>query len=261
MIKQGDRAQKNYRRSETLPTSPATATALPPAAVIFSMIPCNLSFLRAIATTIAPSCAKRFVIASPMPELAPVTMATLSSNFPMMVPSWISHSDGGTGTTFPYRGWTPKFRRTAPCSGCTCPFERTFDHPDTRDHLDRWCRYTLTIPVVITDEGIGSGEGGGSRQGHGSSIPSQTARNSSGARLVASITILISWFPVQVPAFRLLPSIQKRSMVSASGTYRRRAPARREKGGFSRTRSARIPVPRSPIERPNSRKARWWSAG
>src|SRR5579862_6352985 len=58
--------------------------ALPPAFSISPASVFNLSSLRAAAITSAPSSAKRFAVARPMPALAPATNATLPANLPAM---------------------------------------------------------------------------------------------------------------------------------------------------------------------------------
>src|SRR5262249_14526607 len=57
-----------------------TAEALPPAAAASATTFSSASPVRAAPRTIAPSPARRFAIAAPMPREAPVTRATLPSN-------------------------------------------------------------------------------------------------------------------------------------------------------------------------------------
>src|SRR3546814_12644893 len=59
------------------PTSMASASASPPADSISATTPRAVSPLRSATTTLAPSAANRFAVASPMPLPAPVTTATL----------------------------------------------------------------------------------------------------------------------------------------------------------------------------------------
>ncbi len=70
--------------SSTLRTSPVTANARPPAFVIFSAKASSLSVRRAVSTTAALlwRTAQLFPLQC---ELAPVTMATLPSNLPIVV--------------------------------------------------------------------------------------------------------------------------------------------------------------------------------
>jgi hypothetical protein len=56
---------------------PATQTALP--SPMDAAASASASSLRAVMTTLAPSATSRSATASPMPRLAPVTIATLSS--------------------------------------------------------------------------------------------------------------------------------------------------------------------------------------
>ncbi len=49
-------------------------------------------------------------------------------------------------------------------------------------------------------------------------ISDQTARNSPGARAVASITVLMSRFPVQAPVSRFLPSVQNSTIATSKCT-------------------------------------------
>src|SRR5262245_28401522 len=63
-----------------LVTSAAAASAAPPLSRISATMPSSTSLRRATSTVLAPSAAKFSVMALPMPELAPVTMATRSSS-------------------------------------------------------------------------------------------------------------------------------------------------------------------------------------
>src|SRR5262245_38643060 len=73
-----------------LVTSAAAASAAPPLPRISATMPSSTSLRRATSTVLAPSAAKFSAMALPMPELAPVTMATRSSSCFM----GDSHGDG-----------------------------------------------------------------------------------------------------------------------------------------------------------------------
>src|SRR5262245_31258912 len=77
------------RASASVPTSPATASALPPAFLIASTTSANGSGRRPKTTTRAPSDAKSSAVARPMPLPPPVTMATLPSSPPAMIPPFV----------------------------------------------------------------------------------------------------------------------------------------------------------------------------
>jgi hypothetical protein len=64
-------------------TSHTTATASPPFDLISSTSSSSKFARRAVATTAAPSSAKRTAQARPIPELAPVTIAARPSRIPM----------------------------------------------------------------------------------------------------------------------------------------------------------------------------------
>ena len=61
-------------------TSVRFATARPPAATISATTRCRASAFTSAASTLAPSAAKRFAMASPNPDPAPVTTTVRSSN-------------------------------------------------------------------------------------------------------------------------------------------------------------------------------------
>src|SRR5262245_43066872 len=72
--------------SASIPTSPATASALPPTFVIASTTSASGSGRRPKTTTRAPSAANSSAVARPMPVPPPVTMATLPSSPPIVPP-------------------------------------------------------------------------------------------------------------------------------------------------------------------------------
>jgi len=71
--------------SSSLERSHGTAMARPPFALMSLTSASSRSLRRALATTIAPSSAKRRAVPWPAPELAPVTMATRSCRIPMFL--------------------------------------------------------------------------------------------------------------------------------------------------------------------------------
>ncbi len=96
----------------------------------------------------------------------------------------------------------------------------------------------------------------------------EITRNPRGARLVASITMLISRCPVQVSASWFVSCVQNSSMVFLNGlnpvrvwTCRCRLSDFPNRSGFSRIHTFSNSAPERPIERPSSRKARRYPAG
>ena len=96
----------------------------------------------------------------------------------------------------------------------------------------------------------------------------QIIRNSSGARLVESIAMLISRCSIQVLACLFLSSIQNCSIVFPRGKYSMRSSAsllrrlaRLNTLGFCSIPFYSFSTADSPIDRPSSRKARRYSAG
>ena len=78
-------ARRRPRPGRSSETSQPTASALPPAAVIFSTVSLQAASSRSSTATARPSAASRTAVAAPMPRAAPVTTATRCSVVDMLV--------------------------------------------------------------------------------------------------------------------------------------------------------------------------------
>src|SRR5215467_12128679 len=122
----------SFATSASLPTSPLTAMAVPPAFVMAVTVSASGSDRRPKTTTCAPSLAKSSAVARPMPVPPPATMATLPSSAAMID----APAEGLHGT-----GRTPRLPRRAPGGaevheglivviGAPCGNERFRELPD-----------------------------------------------------------------------------------------------------------------------------------
>src|SRR5262245_2514924 len=98
-------APTSFATSASLPTSPLTAMAAPPALVMAVTVSASGSDRRPKTTTCAPSLAKSSAVARPMPVPPPATMATLPSSVAMND----APAEGLHGT-----GKAPRLPRRAP---------------------------------------------------------------------------------------------------------------------------------------------------